>query len=74
MSSANVTKRLHISFTPSVPSSSPEDLAKSLTSHLGKFGTVKSVDGLGKLDGVGMPKKFGYISIEGTEGSIAKCS
>ncbi|KAJ7464418.1 hypothetical protein FB451DRAFT_438606, partial [Mycena latifolia] len=69
----NITKRLHISFTPSVPSSAPEELAKSLTAHFAKFGTVKSVDGLGGLDGVGMPKKFGFVSIEGSETSITKC-
>ncbi|KAJ7083802.1 hypothetical protein C8R44DRAFT_862393 [Mycena epipterygia] len=68
-----ITKRLHISFTPSVPSSAPGDLAKSLTAHFGKFGTIKSVDGLGELDGVGMPKKFGFVSIEGSEASIVKC-
>ncbi|KAJ7097241.1 hypothetical protein B0H15DRAFT_825281, partial [Mycena belliarum] len=72
-SSASITKRLHISFTPSIPSNSPEELAKALTAHFGRFGTVKSVDGLGGLDGVGMPKKFGFISIEGSEAGIAKC-
>ncbi|KAJ7156119.1 hypothetical protein C8R43DRAFT_884320 [Mycena crocata] len=71
--SANISKRLHISFTPSLPSSGHEELAKSLTAHFGKFGTVKSVDGLGGTDGVGVPKKFGYVSIEGSEVSIAKC-
>jgi hypothetical protein len=70
---ANITKRLHVSFTPSVPSSGPAELTKSLTTHFGKFGTVKSVDGLGELDGVGMPRKFGFISIEGSEASITKC-
>ncbi|KAJ7923515.1 hypothetical protein B0H13DRAFT_2316461 [Mycena leptocephala] len=69
----NIIKRLHISFTPSVPSSGPAELTKSLTTHFGKFGTVKSVDGLGDLDGVGMPRKFGFISIEGSEASITKC-
>jgi hypothetical protein len=72
-SSANITKRLHIAFTPSVPASGPDELAKSLTAHFGKFGTVKSVDGLGELDGVGMPRKFGFISIEGSEAGITRC-
>ncbi|KAF7310083.1 hypothetical protein MIND_00381600 [Mycena indigotica] len=49
------------------------DLKKSLATHFSKFGTVKSVDGLGQLDGVGQPRKFGYISIEGAEASITKC-
>ncbi|KAJ7740900.1 hypothetical protein DFH07DRAFT_838359 [Mycena maculata] len=73
MSSANIKKRLHISFTPSVPSTAHEELKKSLTAHFGKFGTVKSVDGLGELDGVGMPRKFGFVSIEGPDASITKC-
>ncbi|KAJ7648587.1 hypothetical protein DFH06DRAFT_1476105 [Mycena polygramma] len=68
-----ITKRLHVSFTPSIPSSGSAELTKSLTAHFGKFGTVKSVDGLGQLDGVGMPRKFGFVSIEGSEASIAKC-
>ncbi|KAJ7742779.1 hypothetical protein B0H16DRAFT_1664234 [Mycena metata] len=73
MSASTITKRLHISFTPSVPANGPEELAKSLTAHLGKFGTVKSVDGLGQLDGVGLPRKFGFVSIEGSEAGITKC-
>ncbi|KAF8217097.1 hypothetical protein K438DRAFT_1748208 [Mycena galopus ATCC 62051] len=72
-SSAHITKRLHISFTPSVPANGPEELAKSLSAHFGKFGSVKSVDGLGQLDGVGATRKFAYISIEGSEAGITKC-
>ncbi|KAJ7166755.1 hypothetical protein C8R46DRAFT_1192093, partial [Mycena filopes] len=68
-----ITKRLHISFTPSVPASGPVELAKSLNAHFGKFGTVQSVDGLGELDGVGMPRKFGFVSIQGSEAGITKC-
>ncbi|KAJ7066120.1 hypothetical protein C8F01DRAFT_1052158 [Mycena amicta] len=73
MSSAKITKRLHVSFAPSIPASGSAELQKSLTAHFGKFGTVKSVDGLGELDGVGQPRKFGFISIEGPEASITKC-
>ncbi|KAJ7031814.1 hypothetical protein C8F04DRAFT_1109208 [Mycena alexandri] len=73
MSTSTITKRLHISFTPSVPANGPVELAKSLTAHFGKFGTVKSVDGLGELDGVGLPRKFGFVSIEGSEAGITKC-
>ncbi|KAJ6480940.1 hypothetical protein C8R45DRAFT_1004138 [Mycena sanguinolenta] len=72
-SSSKIAKRLHVSFTPSVPANGPDELAKSLTAHFGKFGSVKSVDGFGELDGVGLPKKFGFISIEGPEASITKC-
>ncbi|KAJ7066104.1 hypothetical protein C8F01DRAFT_1218396 [Mycena amicta] len=70
---AKITKRLHVSFAPSIPASGSAELQKSLTAHFGKFGTVKSVDGLGELDGVGRPRKFGFISIEGPEASITKC-
>ncbi|KAJ7154805.1 hypothetical protein C8R46DRAFT_1118471 [Mycena filopes] len=65
MSATTTTKRLHISFTPSVPASGTRDPPK--------FATVKAVDGLGELDGVGVPKKFGFVSIEGSETNIAKC-
>ncbi|KAJ4479585.1 hypothetical protein C8J55DRAFT_72550 [Lentinula edodes] len=62
-----VTKRLHISgLTPSL---TPADLSARL-SH---FGTVKSVDGFGLLDGVGQPRKFGYVTMETTSGSLKKC-
>ncbi|KAJ7226133.1 hypothetical protein GGX14DRAFT_349652 [Mycena pura] len=69
----SISKRLHISFIPSIPTSGPGDLEKSLATHLGRFGTVKSIDGFGDLDGVGLPKKFGFVSIEGSEASITKC-
>ncbi|KAK7024875.1 hypothetical protein R3P38DRAFT_3193794 [Favolaschia claudopus] len=72
-SSSSLTKRLHISFAPSVPANGPEDLEKALTAHFGKFATVKSVEGLGKLDGVGVPRKFAYISLEGSEAGISRC-
>ncbi|KAJ3996056.1 hypothetical protein F5050DRAFT_1572265 [Lentinula boryana] len=62
-----ITKRLHISgLTPSL---SPADLSARL-SH---FGTIKSVDGFGLLDGVGQPRKFGYVTIETTDGMLKKC-
>ncbi|KAK7012788.1 hypothetical protein R3P38DRAFT_3208721 [Favolaschia claudopus] len=73
VSSSLITKRLHISFAPSVPANGPEDLKKALTAHFGKFATVKSVDGLGKLDAVGGPRKFAYISLEGSEAGINRC-
>ncbi|KAJ3848724.1 hypothetical protein EV368DRAFT_48734 [Lentinula lateritia] len=62
-----VTKRLHISgLTPSL---TPADLSARL-SH---FGTVKSLDGFGLLDGVGQPRKYGYVTMETTSGSLKKC-
>ncbi|KAJ3790364.1 hypothetical protein GGU10DRAFT_340599 [Lentinula aff. detonsa] len=65
--SEQITKRLHISgLTPSL---SPADLSARL-SH---FGTIKSVDGFGLLDGVGQPRKFGYVTIETTHGMFKKC-
>ncbi|KAJ6463670.1 hypothetical protein C8R47DRAFT_1157054 [Mycena vitilis] len=63
----------HMSAPTTITKPGSAELAKSLTAHFGKFGTVKSVDGLGKLDGVGLPRKFGFVSIEGSEASIAKC-
>ncbi|CAK5267861.1 unnamed protein product [Mycena citricolor] len=69
----SVSKRLHVSFTPSVPQSGPEDLKKSLTSQFSRFATVKSVDGVGQEDALGAPRKFAYVSVEGSEASITKC-
>ena len=72
-SAATISKRLHISFTPSVPALLTADLENALTAHFSKFATVKSVDGLGKSDGVGQARKFGYVQLEGGEASIARC-
>ncbi|KAJ3757756.1 hypothetical protein EV360DRAFT_70876 [Lentinula raphanica] len=67
MADSPVVKRLHISgLTPSL---TPADLSARL-SH---FGTVKSVDGFGLSDGVGQPRKFGYVTIETTSGMLKKC-
>ncbi|TFK37040.1 hypothetical protein BDQ12DRAFT_699252 [Crucibulum laeve] len=62
-----ITKRLHVSgLTPTI---SAEDINKRLST----FGTVRSVDGVGLLDGLGQPRKFGYVTIETTTGKLAKC-
>ena len=62
-----ITKRIHISgLTPAI---SQQDLANRLSS----FGTVKSVDGFGLLDGVGQPRKFAYATLETTKGKLARC-
>ena len=62
-----ITKRLHISgLTPSI---SVADLSRRLSA----FGNVKELDGFGKLDALGQPRKFGYVTLEGTKGQLAKC-
>ncbi|KAF5379485.1 hypothetical protein D9615_006634 [Tricholomella constricta] len=62
-----ITKRLHISgLTPALTAS---DLSKRLST----FGTVKAVDGFGLQDGVGQPRKFGYVTLETTIGKLARC-
>ncbi|KAJ3971378.1 hypothetical protein EV361DRAFT_225270 [Lentinula raphanica] len=67
MADSPLVKRLHISGL--APSLTPADLSARL-SH---FGTVKSVDGFGLSDGVGQPRKFGYVTIETTSGMLKKC-
>ncbi|KAF9454489.1 hypothetical protein P691DRAFT_787768, partial [Macrolepiota fuliginosa MF-IS2] len=62
-----VTKRLHIAgLTPSI---SQQDLSRRLSS----FGNVKSLDGLGILDGTGQPRKFAYATLEATPAKLSKC-
>ncbi|KAL0954164.1 hypothetical protein HGRIS_005298 [Hohenbuehelia grisea] len=66
-SSERITKRLHISgLTPSI---TQEDLRKRLST----FGDVKALEGFGLPDGLGQPRKFGYITIETTAPQLAKC-
>ncbi|QRW16777.1 RNA recognition motif protein [Rhizoctonia solani] len=61
------TTRLHISgLTPSISAS---DLKQRFTT----FGEVKDVDGVGKLDGVGRPRKFAYLTLETTQPKLARC-
>ena len=62
-----IVKRLHISgLTPAI---SPTDLSQ----RLGSFGTVKALDEFGKLDALGQPRKFGYVTIETTKPKLARC-
>ncbi|KAJ2931224.1 hypothetical protein H1R20_g5804, partial [Candolleomyces eurysporus] len=62
-----VTKRLHISgLTPSITA---DDLSKRFS----VFGNVQSVDGIGALNGVGLPRNFAYVTIDTTAGKLAKC-
>ena len=65
---ALITKRLHVSgLTPALT-------ANDLSQRLSSFGTVKALDGFGLLDGLGQPRKFGYITIETTPAKLAKCT
>ncbi|KAI6008091.1 hypothetical protein EDC04DRAFT_3146498 [Pisolithus marmoratus] len=62
-----VTKRLHISgLTPSITST---DVHRRLST----FGSVKSLDGFGKLDALGDPRPFAYATLEGKEKDLARC-
>jgi hypothetical protein len=66
-SDALITKRLHVSgLTPTLT-------ADDLNIRLSSFGPVKVLDGYGLLDGLGQPRKFGYITIETTPAKPAKC-
>ncbi|KAG2126638.1 hypothetical protein BD769DRAFT_1461227 [Suillus cothurnatus] len=68
MSTEIITKRLHISGL-TTPAITPADLTK----RLGAFGTVISLDGFGKLDALGQPRPFGYVTIEGRKIDLARC-
>ena len=61
------TKDLIISgLTPSITA---DDIFRRLTT----FGTVKASDGFGLTDGLGQPRKFGYVTLETTTEKLAKC-
>ncbi|CAE6370662.1 unnamed protein product [Rhizoctonia solani] len=61
------TTRLHISgLTPSIS-------ASDLKQRFSTFGEVRDVDGVGKLDGVGCPRKFAYLTLETTQPKLARC-
>ncbi|CAE6451779.1 unnamed protein product [Rhizoctonia solani] len=61
------TTRLHISgLTPSIS-------ATDLKQRFSTFGEVQNVDGVGKLDGVGMPRKFAYLTLATTQPKLARC-
>jgi hypothetical protein len=68
MDSEVITKRLHISgLTPAL---TIDDLSR----RLGSYGLVKALDGFGKLDGLGQPRKYGYITLEAKASQIQKCA
>lgn len=45
-----------------------------LTSRFSAFGVVKAVDGLDKLDALGQPRKYAYVTLESTPAMHAKCT
>ncbi|TFK64962.1 hypothetical protein BDN72DRAFT_962893, partial [Pluteus cervinus] len=64
---ALITKRLHISgLTPAL---SVDDINQRFSS----FGTVLTLEGFGLADGLGQPRKFGYVTVETTATKLAKC-
>ena len=64
---APITKRLIISgLTTSIT-------VDDISGRLATFGTVKATDGFGLTDGLGQPRKFGYVTLETTTGKLAKC-
>ncbi|KAI9451028.1 hypothetical protein F5148DRAFT_1003802 [Russula earlei] len=67
MTGDQITKRLHISgLTPAITS---DDLSRRLAS----FGSVSALDGLGKLDALGQPRNFAYITLETTKTQLSRC-
>lgn len=68
MSEDLIIKRIHVSgLTPAIT-------ADSLSQRLGSFGTVKALDGFGKVDALGQPRKFAYVTIETTKSKLARCT
>ncbi|KAH9166654.1 hypothetical protein EDB89DRAFT_2075593 [Lactarius sanguifluus] len=62
-----ISKRLHISgLTPAI---SFDDLSR----RLGSFGSVTALDGLGKLDALGQPRKFAYVTLQATKPQLSRC-
>jgi hypothetical protein len=63
-----ISKRLHISgLTPAI---SFDDLSR----RLGSFGSVTALDGLGKLDALGQPRKFAYATLQITKPQLSRCT
>jgi hypothetical protein len=64
---APVTKRLHISgLTPAI---TLDDLNRRLST----FGSVEAVDGMGKVDAVGRPRSFAYVTLNTNVGKLSRC-
>ena len=62
-----ITKRLHVSGLTAALSS--HDLERRLAT----FGSVTALDGFGKLDALGQPRKFAYVTLETTKSQLSKC-
>ena len=62
-----ITKRLHVSGLTAALSS--HDLERRLAA----FGTVTALDGFGKLDVLGQPRKFAYVTLETTKSQLSRC-
>jgi hypothetical protein len=62
-----IKHRLHISgLTPAISS-------HDLENRLGSFGSVLALDGFGKLDVLGQPRKFAYVTLETTKQQLSRC-
>lgn len=63
-----VTKRLHVSgLTPSIT-------LADLSTRLGMYGSITSLDKFGEMDALGQPRKFAYVTLETTKGKLGKCA
>ncbi|KAF8504185.1 hypothetical protein BU17DRAFT_58287 [Hysterangium stoloniferum] len=64
---ATIQRRLHISgLTPAIT-------VTDINARLQGFGKVLALDGFGLLNGLGEPRKFGYVTLEATESNLSRC-
>ncbi|GJJ06473.1 hypothetical protein Clacol_000665 [Clathrus columnatus] len=62
-----IQKRLHISgLTPAITES-------DIRSRLQNFVNVTVIDGFGKLNAIGEPRKYAYATVNATEPNLARC-
>ncbi len=61
------TKRLHISGLTAAISS------RDLERRLATFGTLTALDGFGKLDALGQPCGFAYVTLQTTKSQLSRC-
>ena len=62
-----VSKRLHISGLTTAISS------HDLEHRLATFGSLTALDGFGKLDAFGQPRKFVYVTLHTTKSQLSRC-
>ena len=67
MSDSLVSKRLHISGLTTAISS--HDLER----RLANFGELTALDGFGKLDALGQPRNFAYVTLQTTKSQLSRC-